>query len=173
MIQTTQTVAVAAPIDETWTFAKDVERWAEIMPGYQQCDLRDADHSTWVLKVGVGAMVRTVTVDVHVTRWAGPEAVDFDFALKGDPVTGSGTYRAEAANKSETSVTLAVRVCGGGPMAPMWEAMGGPLLPKFARGLAEDLKARIEAQRGEPSATAIDRPSRWQRLVEWLKRLLR
>ena len=54
MIQTEQSVRIAAPIDQVWAYAKDVERWAEIMPGYQECQIADEDNSRWVLKVGVG-----------------------------------------------------------------------------------------------------------------------
>jgi carbon monoxide dehydrogenase subunit G len=177
VIETTQTVAVAAPIDAAWEYARDVERWAGIMPGYQSCEIADEDHSLWVLKVGVGGLVRTVKVDVHVERWAGPDAVDFTFALRGDPVTGRGTYRAQALSGAETEVALHVEVSGTGPMAPMWEAMGGPVLPRFARGFAEELKARIEAHAGTaPAAIASGsdaaRPSLWARLLAWLRRLV-
>ncbi|MFD1958828.1 hypothetical protein ACFSHP_06595 [Novosphingobium panipatense] len=58
------------------------------MPGYQACEITDADNSVWALKVGVGGLVRTVKVAVHVTRWAGPQEVDFAFRLLGDPVEG-------------------------------------------------------------------------------------
>lgn len=44
-----------------------------------------------------------------------------------------------------------MRVEGTGPMAPMWEAMGGPLLPKFAAAFARQLKAGIE----QAAATAV------------------
>lgn len=148
MIETTQGVDVAAPVRATWDYARDVERWARIMPGYQSCEIVDADTSIWVLKVGVGALVRTVNVEVDVTRWAGPDEVDFTFKLRGDPVTGQGTYRAQAIQVDATRLELHVEVCGSGPLAPMWEAMGRPVLPRFARSFAEELKARIEAAQG-------------------------
>lgn len=172
-IETAQTVIIAAPIAATWDYAQDVERWAEIMPGYQSCQIIDDDNSLWVLKIGVGGLVRTVKVDVHVDRWAGPEEVDFTFKLQGDPVEGSGTYRAERADADYTSVTLAVKVNGSGPMAPMWEAMGGPVLPRFARGFAEELKGRIEAQAGvAPIPSPPPGPSPLARFIAWLKGLL-
>lgn len=178
MIETTQTVAIAAPLDATWAYARDVERWAAIMPGYQSCEIHDEDRSTWLLKVGVGGLVRTVKVDVTVYRWAGPEEVDFTFALKGDPVAGRGTYRAAAAGEG-TTMTLHVEVSGSGPMAPMWEAMGAPVLPRFAQSFAEELKARIEAEgagsqdaslRGAPPPPALTARAGWlSRLLHWLR----
>ncbi|MDG2004143.1 MAG: SRPBCC family protein [Novosphingobium sp.] len=174
MIETTQSILVAQGIDNVWAYAKDVERWAEIMPGYQQCEIIDDDNSIWVLKIGVGAMVRTVKVEVAVDRWAGPEDVDFHFALKGDPVTGGGTYRA-VRNGEQTEVALRVEVSGTGPMAPMWEAMGGPVLPKFAAGFASQLKERIEAEYGAVGGDAAmpveSKPSLLARFWNWLRRL--
>lgn len=172
MIETRQTVTVAAPIDATWTYARDVERWAEIMPGYQSCEILSEDDSLWTLKVGVGGLVRTVSVAVHVDRWAGPERVDFSFRLQGDPVEGGGFYEASCSPAGQTLVELAVQVRGSGPMAPMWEAMGAPVLPRFAKGFAEELKNRIEAQAGTPSLALDAAPptrSLLARFFGWLK----
>jgi carbon monoxide dehydrogenase subunit G len=173
MIETEQGVTVAAPIGTVWAHAEDMARWAEIMPGFQSFEIIDADHSRWRLKVGAGGLVRKVSVLVEVTRWAGPEAVDFTFALEGDPVKGEGTYRAAPLGASETSMVLQVRVNGQGPMAPMWEAMGSPLLPRFARSFAEELKRRIEAEAPEApemsaGPVAARKPSLLARLRAWL-----
>ncbi|MFC0202763.1 CoxG family protein [Novosphingobium soli] len=181
MIETSQSVTVAAPLAATWDYARDVERWAEIMPGYQSCAIADADNSLWTLKVGVGGLVRTVRVAVRVERWAGPAEVDFTFRLQGDPVEGGGSYRAVPLDDARTALTLAVQVRGSGPMAPMWEAMGGPVLPRFARAFAEDLRDRIEAQgqaegqaegqvEGQAPAASV-RPSFLARCRAWLRRL--
>ena len=155
MIGTEQTVTVDCGIDDTWAYAKDFERWATIMPGYQSCEIEDADNSLWVLKVGVGGLVRTVKVRVHVDQWAGPERVDFSFKLDGDPVVGNGSYLAAPKGKAQTEMSLSVNVEGSGPMAPMWEAMGGPILPKFALGFAEQLKAKIEQANGVTTQEAV------------------
>lgn len=145
MIETEQSVTIREGIDTVWSFARDIRRWAELMPGMQDCDVIDDDNSRWTLKVGVGGMVRTVRVKVHVDQWDGPGRVAFTYDLEGDPVKGGGTYRATAKGPNETEVALAVQVQGSGPMAPMWEAMGRPLLPTFAKGFAEQFRDKIEA----------------------------
>ncbi|VWX47273.1 CoxG family protein [Novosphingobium sp. 9U] len=157
MIDTEQKVVIEAPIETVWAFARDIRAWAQLMPGLQDCDVIDDDNSRWTLKVGAGALVRVVKVAVSVDRWAGPEEVDFTYKLEGDPVKGGGTYRARRLSPTETEIALAVRVEGTGPMAPMWEAMGRPLLPKFARGFAEQFKAEIE-QANPPVAAASAEP---------------
>jgi carbon monoxide dehydrogenase subunit G len=185
MIETEQTIEVDAPIEAVWAYAKDITGWAKLMPGLQDCSVIDDDDSRWTLKVGVGALVRTVKVFVHVDRWSGPTEVDFTYKLEGDPVNGGGVYRARGLGPSLTEITLGVRVNGEGPMAPMWEAMGKPLLPKFARSFAEQFKAEVEqaAQQGsmgspQPSlggAAAAEQPphsgSILSVVVNWLRAL--
>ena len=172
MIQTEQSVIVETGIANCWDYARDIERWAAIMPGYQECDLIDEDNSRWVLKVGVGAMVRTVKVKVHVDEWAGPGRVDFSFELEGDPVVGGGSYLATENGADRTELQFKVHVEGSGPMAPMWEAMGGPVLPKFALGFAEQLKGRMEEAAGVTVAPAR-KPSLLATIGAWLRKLWR
>lgn len=176
MIETTQSVPVRVGIDKVWDYVKDIRRWAELMPGLQDCEILSEDDSRWILKVGVGGLVRTVKVDVHVDRWDGPERVSFSFKLQGDPVKGGGSYLAIADGPDAIEMTLALKVEGSGPMAPMWEAMGGPLLPKFARAFARHLADGIElAHRGtgELAATSA-RPKRGGpfALLLWIWRVL-
>lgn len=172
MIETTQTVTIHTGIGQAWDFARDIRGWASLVPGMQSCEVIDDDNSRWTVKVGVGGLVRTVTADVHVDRWAGPGAVDFTYKLKGDPVTGGGTYRASA-HAGGTEVTLALRVEGTGPMAPMWEAMGRPLLPQLAKAFAAQLKDAIEQAAGVPAAAAAPHKlSLWAAIAAWLRRLL-
>lgn len=144
MIEAEQTVLIDIPIEGVWEYVKDIRRWANLMPGMRECTVIDADHSRWTLKVGVGGLARTVNVLVHIDQWDGPGRVKFSYRLEGDPVEGGGAYVASRKGARETQVTLTVRVKGGGPMAPMWEAMSKPLLPQLAKGFAGQLKAQIE-----------------------------
>jgi carbon monoxide dehydrogenase subunit G len=171
MIETSQSVPVRVGIDKVWGHVRDIRRWAELMPGLQDCEILGEDDSRWILKVGVGGMVRTVRVEVHVDQWDGPERVFFSFKLKGDPVQGGGSYLATVTGDDSIDMTLSLRVEGSGPMAPMWEAMGGPLLPKFALAFAEQLAEGIEAEHGGAPGKPVVRPKRG--VMAFLRRLLR
>jgi carbon monoxide dehydrogenase subunit G len=175
MIETEQTVNIDAGIDSVWDFARDIRGWAGLMPGMRECDVVDDDNSRWTLKVGVGGLVRTVRVQVHVDQWDGPGRALFSYKLEGDPVKGGGSYAAVRKGPTETEVTLQVRVEGAGPMAPMWEAMGKPLLPQLARGFAEQLKASIEEALGPAAApaSAPAKPRGIAALIRWLRGLWR
>ena len=166
MIETEQTIAISAPIGSVWNHVQDIRAWARLMPGYRDCTIVDAHESRWTLKVGVGGMVRTVQVLVHVDRWDGPGRVDFSFSLEGDPVAGTGTYCASSLGPGRTEVRLKVEVAGRGPMAPMWEAMGKPILPRLAKAFADQLKAEIEKAGDAPALHAVPTAAQsWLRTI--------
>ena len=175
MIETEQSVVIDVGIDSVWDYVRDIRRWANMMPGMQECAVIDDNDSQWTLKVGVGGLVRTVNVLVHVDQWDGPERVNFSYKLKGDPVEGGGSYLASPKGAAQTEVTLTVQVAGTGPMAPMWEAMGRPLLPQFAKGFAGQLKAEIEKAVGvsaEKATVVRKRRSVFSVIAEWLRTAL-
>ncbi|HET6736314.1 CoxG family protein [Mycobacterium sp.] len=169
MIDHSLTLGIDASTDQVWDYVSDMSNWAAAMPGYREFEVIDEMNSRWTLKVGVAAMVRTVNVLVRIDRWEGPDLVEFTYRLDNDPVEGAGTYKAHSRPDGGTEIELEVSINGQGPMAPAWEAMATPLLPKLARGFAEKLRDSIEAV-----ATAHEAPvagaqadvptSIWQRL---------
>ncbi len=164
MIETRQSIAIDASIDQVWSYVQDIRQWANLFPGCRECTVVDANDSRWVIKVGAGGLVRTVNVHVHVERWSGPGQVDFTYKLQGEPVEGKGTYLAKALDSRQTEMSLTVDVTGSGPMAPMWEAVSRPLLPQLAKTFAVQLKAAIEGVAPAP------RPSMLHSIGAWLQR---
>jgi carbon monoxide dehydrogenase subunit G len=162
VIEAEQTISINSAIENVWGYVNDIQKWANLMPGCQSCTVINPDDSRWTLKVGVGGLVRTVNVLVHVDQWDGPEHVKFSYKLEGDPVVGGGAYIASRKTAQETEVTLKVRVQGSGPMTPLWEAMSKPLLPQLTRSFARELKTEIEKAAAAPAlqdARMSDRPS--------------
>ena len=176
MIDHSLTLGIDAPTDQVWDYVSDMANWAAAMPGYRQFEVIDEMNSRWTLKVGVAAMVRTVNVLVRIDRWEGPDLVEFTYRLANDPVEGVGTYKARPRPEGGTEIALEVTINGQGPMAPAWEAMATPLLPKLAKGFAEKLKESIEAVAGESKAPVAGPQtdtgtSIWQRLRSIWQRL--
>ena len=156
MIANEYRFVIDTSIDKVWNYVEDIKGWAEIFPGYQDCVLIDADHSQWTIKVSAAGVTRTDTVQVHVDEWSGPEQVLFRFDVDDLPVEGNGSYIASAKSPNETEVVLKVCIIGSGPMAPMWEAVGTPMLPEFVKGFATKLKNEIEFTSGVGTTSAAD-----------------
>ncbi|MDB5710738.1 MAG: polyketide cyclase / dehydrase and lipid transport family protein [Sphingomonas bacterium] len=148
-------VAIGAPKSEVWSYVSNMANWAGNLPGYRAFEVLNDTDSLWTLKVGVGALVRTVKVRVHVTVWREPDRVDFTYRLEGDPVDGAGSYRATTNQDGGTDVVLTVQINGQGPMAPAWEAMARPILPKFAKGFGDSLRAEIESIVGKTTPPEV------------------
>jgi carbon monoxide dehydrogenase subunit G len=174
MLETAHTLTIEAPIDAVWDYVQDMRRWAALLPGCKECVMQDAVNSRWILKVGAGGLVRTVKAAVHVDKWEGPGRVDFSFKLEGDPVEGGGSYIAIEKGPAQAEITLRVRVLGSGPLAPMWEAMSRPLLPRIAKSFATQLKDKIEeaAQPGAVDVTPDSEETSTTGLTQKLRRLL-
>jgi len=169
MISADHTLPIRAGIDEVWSYVSDIQQWAALFPGCRECIVIDDINSRWLIKIGVGGLVKLVTVLVHVDRWHGPELVEFSFKLESEPVVGSGTYTAGALAQGATQVMLQVEVAGSGQMAAMWEAMCRPLLPQLAKSFANSLRAEIEQS---TSAVPLPRPSILARLLAFFRRFL-
>jgi carbon monoxide dehydrogenase subunit G len=145
MLEAEHSVLVNVGIGAVWHYVKDMQRWAALMPGFEDCTVIDANDSRWTLKVGVGRLVRTVKVLVHVDEWREPACVNFSFRLEGNPVEGRGSYTGSQKGAAQTEVAFRVTIAGSGLMAPIWEAMSRPLLPEFTKSFAVKLKAEIES----------------------------
>ena len=156
MIASEHQFVIGTSIDKVWNYVEDIKGWAEIFPGYQDCMLIDDNHSQWIIKVSAAGVTRTDKVQVHVEEWSGPEQVLFRFDVEDLPVEGHGSYIASAISPNETEVLLKVCIIGSGPMAPMWEAVGTPMLPEFVKGFANKLKNEIEFTVGVGTTSAAD-----------------
>jgi carbon monoxide dehydrogenase subunit G len=183
MIQDEQSITIDTSLENVWNYVQDIEGWASIFPGYQSCVLKNENDSEWTIKVSAAGVTRTDTVQVHVEKWNGPGSVEFVFAVDDLPVDGSGTYLAKSIGDNQTEISLQVCIVGSGPMAPMWEAVGTPLLPEFVKNFAMRLKAEIENVSGVGTTTAQDVgfampvftgmvKSSFIALFQWLKNLV-
>lgn len=83
---------VGASVEQVWDFVKDIHNWAPMMTGYQSHEEKSDRHSIWVLKGDVGMLSRTVTLDVKITDWSGPDRVAFELEGIGEAVTGGGAF---------------------------------------------------------------------------------
>lgn len=131
-------------IDRLWDFVSDFANWAECMPGYQRFERIDDDASYWYLKADVGMFQRLVRFHVQVTERREPREVRFTLEAPDENIKGTGQYLAEAVGATRTRVTLHLAMGMDGMLAPVFNALFEPLLPRMLADLANGLKDRAE-----------------------------
>ncbi len=161
MIEAEHVTTIDTDIAQVWDYVQDIQKWGLLFPGCKECEVIDTHNSRWIIKVGAGGLVKTVTVLVSVEQWNGPESVRFSYKLESEPVKGTGFYQAKQNSEKTTDIILQIKVEGSGQMAAMWEAMSRPLLPQMAKTFSSRLKEEIETLSG---MTVAEKPS-------WLNRI--
>jgi carbon monoxide dehydrogenase subunit G len=163
VIETDHRFVVDAHIDQVWAYVSEIGNWANSMPGYQSFEAVDELHSKWVLKVALGALTRTVALQVTITDRREPDHISFTLHGESDPVDGQGTFAASATGAEQTSVVVTLAISGNGPMAATMEAMSRPVVPRMTRVLSESLKQAIELSVDSPISPPSSQPAATQR----------
>jgi carbon monoxide dehydrogenase subunit G len=166
MIETDHQFVVEAPLGDVWSYVSDISNWASSMPGYQSFEETDDRHSTWVLKVALGALTRTMRLNVTIDDRREPEFISFSLEGANDPVGGRGSFAATPAGPRQTSVVVTLAIAGSGPMAGTMEAMSRPVVPRMTRAVSASLKQAIEGSAPAPA----QRRRWWTRWRAWLRR---
>ncbi len=142
MAEVEYTASAKLPIQAIWDFVREIDNWAAFVTGYQSHQKRSETESVWTLKGDLGVMARTLSFQVDVTEWAGPERVRF--ALKGlnEPLQGSGSF--ELARYEEAGAAPA-------PPRSLWRRGLDALARLFYR-LVHGRVARATAAQAGPAA---------------------
>jgi carbon monoxide dehydrogenase subunit G len=160
LIEHTVWLTVEASIAQSFGLVRDMANWAAHMPGYVSFEIVNDRESVWVLKVGFGALRRTVRVRVRIEDWREPDHVAFSYRVDDASVTGSGHYDAHAVGGVATGMELAVRIVGEGPMSPVWEGHDAARPAEGARRLCNLLEG---AHRRHRRCRSRGRPEYCQR----------
>jgi carbon monoxide dehydrogenase subunit G len=166
VISTDHKFVVNADIGDVWAYVSEIGNWATSMPGYQSFEAVDELHSKWVLKVALGALTKTVGLNVAIIDQREPDYISFTLEGDTEPVGGQGTFVASPTESGQTSVLVTLSIAGTGPMAGTMEAMSRPVVPRMTRVVSESLKDAIEL-----SLTGVTPPPKAPPLRGRLRRL--
>ncbi len=92
MAEVEYTASAKLPIETIWDFVREIDNWAAFVTGYQSHQKRSETESIWTLKGDLGVMARTLSFQVDITEWAGPERVRFEMKGLNEPMQGSGCF---------------------------------------------------------------------------------
>jgi carbon monoxide dehydrogenase subunit G len=92
---------IAAPFADVWAFVADMDNWAPLVTGYQRHEKLSDAESFWFLKGELGGLTRVAEFKVHIDEWDESGRVRFSLQGVNEPVTGSGSFVAEAITPDE------------------------------------------------------------------------
>jgi hypothetical protein len=141
--EATYTATTRVPIPRIWDFVREMDNWARFVTGYQRHEKASETESTWTLKGDLGVMSRTLTFEVRVLEWSGPERVRFSLRGVNEPMSGEGAFTLEPAG-AESAATPAPTA----PARPRWLRW----LEALWRRILWRMGGRIERAAPEPGA---------------------
>jgi carbon monoxide dehydrogenase subunit G len=139
-------VIVEAPLAGTWDFVRDMQNWAELLPGFEGMTvLSDAD-SEWKVRGDVGILTKLVTLNVHVNEWVDLSHVSFSVVCKEEPLRAEGSLTAKALDARRTTLDFDLDATAGGMLGPVVNALLKTVMPRMAGDFAGSIKREVEAR---------------------------
>ena len=115
MAEASYSTTTHVPLDRIWDFVREMDNWAQLVTGYQHHEKQSETESVWTLKGDLGVMSRTLTFEVRVLEWSGPERVRFALRGLNEPMSGEGAFTLETeagAGATGAAVSLPARPRG-------------------------------------------------------------
>lgn len=125
------------PIEHVWSFVRDMNKWAPLVPGYMEHEILNDRQSTWKIKGDVGIMQKTVCLKIDITEWQEPTKVTFNLSGLNENVKGSGYFEAKELNGRQTNITGYMAIAAKGLKGSMINPILKSFVPKTAKGLTE------------------------------------
>jgi carbon monoxide dehydrogenase subunit G len=110
-------VNVHAPRPEVWTFIRDMNAWAPLVPGYKEHIIFSDRHSAWKFAVHYGMVTKKIHVNVKITNWNEPSEVKFTLKGINQRFIGSGFFKAEEVSTVVTRMTGSLTIESTSPLA--------------------------------------------------------
>ena len=126
-------------INALWDFIKEMNNWAQCMPGFVSFEEQDENTSIWHLKGDGKLLKRKICFTVKVIEKIKPERIVFTIESKNEGITGEGSYLAKSAGNGATDVEFFLKLTGRGMKKQMVNSYLKKSLPKDCKTLKEGL----------------------------------
>ena len=98
---------VAAPIEQAWELVSDMRRVGGCVPGCEEVQVIDEDHSLWVVRAELGPFSRRLRMEATTVERQAP--CHGAFLARGKDLETRGQIDLRALSDSETEVTYTVQ----------------------------------------------------------------
>ena len=127
MANSTHTELVQTNGDALWTFLRDKEEWAKLIPGYLSHEVQTANEMMWEFKGNFGVVEKAVKVQVKIKEIIENKKIAFDLEGISDNINGEGYFEMEEVGEGKYNVIGNLNMKAGGFLA----AMINPVLEKY------------------------------------------
>ena len=125
--------------EQLWEFILDKERWAMLIPGYLNHELKTMDELIWVFKGDFGFVEKAVKVELKGKKIIENERFEFEIEGLSDNINGSGFFEMKEKSATEFELVGSLDLKAGGFLA----AMINPVLETYVPKTTESLVAAM------------------------------
>ncbi|MCA1058655.1 SRPBCC family protein [Rossellomorea aquimaris] len=139
-------VHVCASRSDVWSFIRDLNAWAPLVPGYKEHSIISDTQSTWKFTVHYGMLTKKIHVQVLITEWTAPSEVKFTLDGINQRFTGKGYFNAVEVNPVVTEMTGSLTIQSTSPMAKLLQSTFDKMVVDLTRELTIAVGEAIERE---------------------------
>lgn len=140
-------ITMDTSIEEVWSFVREMDNWAPLLPGYINHEKVSDQQSNWTFKENVGILKKKISLQVTIKEWVEPVRVTFDLKGINENLSGNGYFKAEMIDPNTTRMTGYLEMTAEGPLAPVMNAVMKTSLPKSGEELTKAIAEKIEEKK--------------------------
>jgi carbon monoxide dehydrogenase subunit G len=135
---------ISLPIEKVWSFVKDMDNWAPLIPGYITHKKFNERQSTWEFYQDLGLFKKKISLMVTIREWVPPTKVAFELKGENEKFSGNGYFQAEALEKSKTKVTGFLEINAEGAMGKVINKVLKNSIPKTAQEITAAIAEKFK-----------------------------
>lgn len=135
----THQAIIASSQQTVWTFIKDMNNWAPLIPGYLAHEMISANEVIWVFEADLGFIKKPVKLKIDIIDRQEPTLLHFKLEGLSDNFSGGGHFKIVETDQTTSSLEGYLDISSGGLMG----AMMNPILKTFVPKTIEELTNNI------------------------------
>lgn len=139
MASETHEVSINLSSQEIWSFLKDMNNWAPLIPDYLSHEMKSENEIEWDFKADLGFIKKTVKLKIDIKEREEPLKIQFDLAGISDNFKGGGHFIIKSIDEAHSTLEGFLDISAGGMMA----AMVNPVLKTFVPKTVQELTSNI------------------------------
>jgi carbon monoxide dehydrogenase subunit G len=132
------------PIENIWSFVKDMDHWAPLIPGYISHKKFNERQSTWEFYQDIGIIKKKISLMVTINEWLEHSKVTFTLKGLNEKFTGNGYFQAEVLGENKTKITGYLEIQAEGAMGKLVNKALKKSMPKTAKEITAAIAEKFK-----------------------------